>query len=459
MRTRQKKINWLTAAEFVAVFVIIPTIVFSLVGYSYPGALAICYHVVISLFVFQAAMSYLQSASAFFRKRFPRSTAVEGDTLGPIPKSTFIVCAYLPGEIEVIENTLLNILKNVERPEAGIELILSYNTPHTLHIEQRLKDLAYGYPELVLANAYGSRSKSENLNYALDLASGEIIVLLDADHVVDTDCLKKAWRWLATGEDAVQGRCKVRNGSRNVLTALVEMEFEAMYGISHYAKSLLFHTALFGGSDGYWKTEVLKEFGFRTDVLTEDIDTTLRAILAGKRIIHDRSILSRELAPTDLNTLWFQRKRWGQGWLQCTLRYQWPILKSKCLSLGAKFIWTMLLMWRVVYDMLSHLLFPILFGHWISSWQVELPMNSYIWFALIFTLLSGPFEALAAYKNAVKPRLPFRRFLLYSLLTWPYTFFRSVIHMIAVRDELMGSREWIVSAHQEETAQQRKSPE
>ncbi len=188
-----------------------------------------------------------------------------------------------------------------------------------------------------------------------------------------------------------------------------------------------------------------KEFGFRVDMLTEDIDTTLRAILAGKRIVHDRSILSRELAPSDLNSLWFQRKRWGQGWLQCTLRYQWPVLKSKCLPLGAKFIWTVLLMWRVIYDVLSHLLLPILLGYWISLGRVEVPMNLYIWFALIFTLTSGPFEALAAYKNAVQPRPPFRRLLLYSLLVWPYTVFRSVIHMIAVRDELMGSREWIIS--------------
>ncbi len=404
-------------------------------------------------------MSYLQSLSAFFRKRFPRSAAIEDQGIPPVPKTTFIVCAYLPGEIDVIEQTLLNILKNVDRPAEGIELILSYNTPHMLEVERRLKELACEYPELILANAYRSRSKSENLNYALELASGEISALLDADHLVASDCLKKAWRWLATGEDVVQGRCKVRNGGENLLTGMVEVEFEAIYAISHYAKSLLFHTALFGGSNGFWKAEVLKQIGFRSDMLTEDIDTTLRALLSGKRIVHDRSIISRELAPSKLATLWFQRKRWSQGWFQCSIRYQWSVLKSKCLSIGAKFIWTALLMWRVVYDAISHLLFPILFAYWISRGRVEFPMTPYIWFALIFTLVSGPFEAVTAFKNSVSPRLPFRRLLLYSLLTWPYTILRGAIHVIAIRDELMGSREWIVSAHHVGAAQQGKSSE
>ncbi|MBF0121812.1 MAG: glycosyltransferase family 2 protein [Candidatus Omnitrophica bacterium] len=220
-----------------------------------------------------------------------------------------MVSAYLPNELDVVEDTILNILQRVERPAMGIEVFLAYNTPHMEPIELRLRELAYKWPELILANAYGSKSKSENLNYALDMASGEMIVLLDADHLVMPDCLASAWRWLDGGYSAVQGRCKIRNGKASLVSALVEVEFEAIYGISHHSKSWLFDSALFGGANGYWRASVIKKMKFRKDRLTEDIDLTLRATLEGNHLVHDRSIVSTELAPITVGGLWFQRKR------------------------------------------------------------------------------------------------------------------------------------------------------
>ena len=339
----------------------------------------------------------------------------------------------------------MNILTNVERPAEGIEVILAYNTPHMEEIESRLRELAYKWPELILSNAYGSKSKSENLNYALEIASGEMIVLLDTDHLISPDCLALAWRWLDEGYNIVQGRCKIRNGGKSIISSLVEVEFEAVYGVSHYAKSRLFDSTLFGGSNGYWRSSLIKKIKFRKDRLTEDIDATLRAIIDGNQIVHDRSIISTELAPRTLGEFWFQRKRWAQGWFQCSVRYQLPILGCKYLNIFQKFMWTTLLMWRVIYDVLSHLLFPIVFAFWLAKDKIMLPMNSFIWFALFFTLFSGPFEAAVAYKNASLPRASVMRYLFYAFFTFPFTTFKNILQVVAIRDELLGKRDWVFS--------------
>jgi cellulose synthase/poly-beta-1,6-N-acetylglucosamine synthase-like glycosyltransferase len=308
-----------------------------------------------------------------------------------------------------------------------------------------LKELALKWPELVLTNAYGSKSKSENLNYALELASGEMIVLLDADHVVRSDCLKRAWRWLEQGYDAVQGRCRIRNGGDSIVAGLVEVEFEAIYGVSHYAKSLVFDAALFGGSNGYWKASVLKSLKFRHDMLTEDIDATLRSLLEGRKIVHDRSIISEELAPTSFMRLWYQRKRWAQGWFQVSMKHQWGVLRSEYLSLRQKFYWTILLYWRVFYDVVSHFLFPIVFGYWLYKGGVALPMTPFIWFAVLFTMLSGPFETLAAFRSAVRPIPSYLRYVIYAFIAFLYTMLKNWVQLVAIRDELLGAREWIIS--------------
>ncbi|OVE74376.1 hypothetical protein BVX94_00535, partial [bacterium B17] len=352
-----------------------------------------------------------------------------------------------------VEDTLLNNLDNVERPEDGIEVILAYNTPTMLDIEKRLRDLALKRPELMLANAYQSRSKVENLNHALNLASGEMIALMDADHIVAADCLRKAWRWLATDTDIVQGRCKIRNGAKNILTSLVEVEFEIMYGMQHHTKSIMFDTALFGGSDGFWKADVLKKIRFTTNMLTEDIDATLRALEQGYTIKHDRSIISTELAPETAGGFWFQRKRWSQGWFECSFKHQIPVWTSPHMSLRAKFMWTWLLMWRVTYDALAVLLFPVLFAYWVNRGQVVLPINRYIIFALIYTMGSGPFEAVLSVVNAPKPRFPAYRVLLYALMAFPYTMYKNIIQMVAIRDHIFGKHDWVVTSHGESSAE------
>ncbi len=442
MQNRRRTIEWNKILEVLFVLLIMPAIIFYLIGLCWPVFLNYAYYFLVWLFVFQAGLSYLYSLSAFRRgifKELPTAKHVH------IPKTTFIVSAYLRNETNVIEDTILNILEHVQRPQNGIELIIAYNVPHMEEIELRLRELAYKWQELILANAYGSKTKSENLNYALEIASGEMIVLLDADHLVAPDCLKLAWRWLDEGYDAVQGRCKIRNGRRSMVSALVEVEFEAIYGISHYAKSKLFSSTLFGGTNGYWRSSVIKQLKFDPERLTEDIDTTLRAILQGNHIVHDRNIISTELAPVTMTGLWFQRKRWAQGWLQCSLKYQKAILKSKLLNIFQKFMWTTFLMWRVVYDILSQLLLPVVFAFWLTRGKIELPMDSFIWFALFFVMLSGPFESLAAYKNASSPRAPAWQYIYYAFLAFWYTLFKNLIQVVAIRDEFLGKREWVIS--------------
>lgn len=441
MRIRLLK-EWFKVAEILLFILVLPTAVFYALAFRWPFFLNISYHVIVGLFIFQSALSYWYTTSVFNRKVFVPLPTAENK---PIPRTTFIVSAYLPNEVSVVEATLINILQNVKRPPKGSEVILAYNTPHMEPLELKLREMTYQWPELILANAYGSRSKSENLNHAIELASGDMIVLLDADHLVLRDCLTHAWRWLDEGYDVVQGLCKIRNISEGIIPKIVGVEFEIMYGVNHPSRSIIFDTSLFGGSNGYWKAEAIRKIRFDEDMLTEDIDTTLRGILAGLRFVHDKTIVSTELAPVTVSGLWFQRKRWSQGWFECSLKYQLAMWQTKYLNLAQKFLWSTLLLWRVVYDVASSLLFPVMLAFWLHLGRVALPVNAYILFALFFTLLSGPYQAIIAFKNAARPRGPAWEYIFYSMGVWAYTVFKTVVHLVAIRDELAGERSWIVS--------------
>lgn len=442
MNKHRAFVEWLKVAEVLLILYGLTAGFYYYLAERNENILKISYYVLVTLFVYQSAFILIQVVVAML---YGRSRKLSDNMPARAPRTTFIICAYLPNEIKFVGATILHILEEIRRPTGGIEVILAYNTPFMEDVELSLKEMAYKWPELILANAYGSRSKSENLNYAVNMASGEMVVLLDADHLIAPDCLNRAWGWIEKGYDIVQGNCTIRNARASIVSAMVSVEFEAIYGVSHFARGIVFDAALFGGSNGFWKTSVAKDVGFRTDMLTEDIDATLRATLKGYKIVHDKDIISTELAPETIGALWFQRKRWAQGWLQCSLKYQIPVLTSKFLKLRQRFCWTMLLMWRVSYDVFSHMLFPIVVAYWLYRGRVEFPMTPYIWFALIFTMMTGPLETVAAYKNSTTPKKPKMWFFLYAMTAFWYTMFKNFIQVIAIRDEITGERSWVVS--------------
>ncbi len=424
-------------------------------------------HLVIATFyLFSAFMLLLESSTAMFRRfatddyqkdpnpAHQRYYAVK-EALGiggarhprpltPIPKCSFLVAAYLPNEQDIILETLEHVLLMVERPANGLEVILAYNTPINLPIEQELQHLAQLYPELRLLRVEGSRSKAENLNAAFEYVTGEVTCILDADHHPAADCFRRAWHWIDQGYDVVQGRSVIRNHQKSLLTQTIAIEFEMMYGIIHAAKSFLTDSSIFGGSNGYWRTSVLKQIRFNPVMLTEDIDASMRTLLNGYRILHDRSIISTELAPINFYAFWVQRKRWAQGWLEVGLKYQRRVWKSDKLNLWQKVFWTYLLYYCEFYSIIAIQIIPLVFS--LSLYHATIPpaINQYLWFSTLLSFISGVAQTLVTAKIGAI-RYPVSYYIKHMLLLIPYITFKNVIAIVAVYDHLRGNSTWKVT--------------
>ncbi len=362
----------------------------------------------------------------------------------PLPRCSFLVAAYLPNEQDIIVETIRHLLFHVRRPAAGLEIILAYNTPVDLLVEAELRKLAKHYPELILLRVEGSRSKAENLNAALNIVSGEISCILDADHHPPSDCLARAWHWIAEGYDVVQGRNVVRNYDENFLALNVAIEFELLYGISHAAKSFLTDSSIFGGSNGYWRTSVLKRIRFNPSRMTEDIDATMRTLLNGYRILHDRSIVTTELAPTSLKAFWFQRKRWSHGWLEVALIYQRRLWRSPYFSQWQKLYWTYLLYYCEACAIIALQSLPILISFWVVIQSVSIQLHPYFFTAGLLSFFSGIYIVLATAKIASRP-YPVSYYILHVLFLPFYMTLKNSIAIVAMYDYLIGNSTWVVT--------------
>ncbi|MFQ4138414.1 glycosyltransferase family 2 protein [Nodosilinea sp. PGN35] len=365
-----------------------------------------------------------------------------------LPFVSVVVAAYLPNEQDIIEDTLLHWLTQVRPPAQGWEIILAYNTPVQLPVEARLQALARRYPALVLLPVAHSHSKAENLNAALQVATGEMTGIFDADHHPAADCLSRAWAWLYQGRyDVVQGRNIIRNARDSWLTQLIAVEFECIYGVSHYGRSLLADTALFGGSNGYWRTSALRHLGFHHARLTEDIDVTVRGLLGGCRLVHDPAIVTTELAPDNLRGLWLQRQRWSQGWLEVAALHLGRVLRSPRLDAVQKPYWLLMLLFSQGFYPLVWQVVPMLLSIHLSQRDRDLNFETLNLVLMGLLTLSVVLQvAVAMVLRPAASTYTRRHGVLYCLLSPVYFWLKALIGVVAVVNHLCGSRVWHVTA-------------
>jgi cellulose synthase/poly-beta-1,6-N-acetylglucosamine synthase-like glycosyltransferase len=365
----------------------------------------------------------------------------------PYPPATAIISAYLPNEAATLLETLQAFLR-IEYP-APLQIILAYNSPRAMPIEAELHELAARDKRFLPLRVEGSTSKPQNVNAALGKVKGEFVGLFDADHLPEADAFTRAWRWLSNGADVVQGHCVVRNGEASWVARMVAVEFEAIYAVSHPGRARLHDFAVFGGSNGYWRTEVLRQTRFYSAMLTEDIDSSIRIASYGRKIVCDPGIITRELAPVTLRHLWDQRVRWAQGWYQVSMRRLWESLRSPKFSGRQKAGIFWLLGWREAYPWIADQMFPL-----VAFWALKFGgLDKLDWLipifvmTTLFTLSVGPGQTLFAYRlgdGEIRRRKGwFWSYLILSSLF--YTEFKNIAARIAQLNEWMRVRSWKVT--------------
>jgi cellulose synthase/poly-beta-1,6-N-acetylglucosamine synthase-like glycosyltransferase len=230
-----------------------------------------------------------------------------------------LIVAYLPNEKDILMDRVLYALENINYPKHLIRVNVLYNCPHPVEpLETEIRGLMHRYSHLRVIKVPGSTSKADNLNYFLSLnTDSDIISIFDCDHYPHPNGPRWAIeRFLQDPKiDIVQGRCVIFNGTASFLAAMISVEFDKIYAVSHPGRSSMFGFGLFCGSNGFWRSSLLKRLKMDGSMLTEDIDSALRAVSEGAKTVHDLNVVSYELAPTQWSAFWKQRLRWAQGWV------------------------------------------------------------------------------------------------------------------------------------------------
>ena len=200
-------------------------------------------------------------------------------------------------------------------------------------------------PDLVRANfgndprvrmiSQPNRGKPAALNHGLEEATGEVIISIDGDTIVDPEAIPRLVRHFADPKvGAVAGNVKVINRNR-WLTRWQALEYITSQNLEKRAFDLLNCIPVVPGAVGAWRTSVLRDHhGFSGDTVAEDTDLTLTIRREGWKILYDEDAIGRTEVPETVDALIRQRFRWTFGTLQAVWKHRDAVGKPKYGTLG-----------------------------------------------------------------------------------------------------------------------------
>ncbi len=179
--------------------------------------------------------------------------------------------------------------------------------------------------------------KAGALAAGLEQATGDFIAVFDADFVPKPDFLRKSMPYFAEeGVGMVQARWGFLNAGYSWLTRLQALLLSAHFDIEHavrFGRGLFFN---FNGTAGVWrKSAITSSGGWQSDTVTEDLDLSYRAQLAGWRFVYLHDVEVPSELPVNLSDFRCQQERWSKGAIQ-TARKLLPRVLAAPVPLAVK---------------------------------------------------------------------------------------------------------------------------
>jgi cellulose synthase (UDP-forming) len=209
--------------------------------------------------------------------------------------------------------------------------------PHTTYLlddgrRKEMREIAELAGAEYLTRPDNSHAKAGNLNAALPRTDGDLVFILDADHVPMPDAL-----------DALVGYFD----DERMAIVQTPHDFFNHDSVQHYVvgrhEQSLFYRVVCPGKDrhgaAYWcgsaalinRHALLEIGGVATETIAEDFHTTIRLLRHGWSSRYHDEVLVQGLAPHDLDGYLLQRDRWARGNLAVFTLPESP-LRAKTMS-------------------------------------------------------------------------------------------------------------------------------
>lgn len=328
----------------------------------------------------------------------------------PLPVVTVQLPIY--NEYHVVDR-LIDTVGKLDYPRDLLEIqVLDDSQDETRQAAQRAVERlqSRGFDIKYLHRQQRTGFKAGALEAGLHQARGEFILILDADFVPGPQILRQSIDYFSDpGVGMVQMRWGHLNRLYSLLTRIQSIFLDSHFVIEHTARSRTGRFFNFNGTAGVWRKQAIADAGgWQHDTLTEDLDLSYRAQLAGWRFVFLPEVEVPAEIPVEINAFKSQQHRWTKGAVQ-TMRKLLPRIWRADLPFKVKAEATYHLTANVSYVLMllmALLTLPVLSIRSLLGWKglliVDLPLFSFATMAISGFYIASQKALYADWKSQIK---------------------------------------------------------
>jgi cellulose synthase/poly-beta-1,6-N-acetylglucosamine synthase-like glycosyltransferase len=331
-----------------------------------------------------------------------------------------VVTVQLPlyNEVYVVER-LVEAVVALDYPRELIEIqILDDSTDETRDVARTVAS-GYrdrGYDVVYVARDHRRGFKAGALQAGLEKARGDFLLIFDADFVPRPETLRECLPHFSDPKiGMVQARWEHLNRDFSLLTRIQSIFLDGHFVIEHTARNRSGRFFNFNGTAGIWRRTCLEEAGgWQSDTLTEDLDVSYRAQLAGWRFVYLKDLVVPAELPVDMNGFKSQQHRWTKGSIQTSRKLLPTILRSAYpwrVKLEAFFHLTNNFSYLLVV-LLALLIFPAIIIREQIGWQKLAVFDFPLFFGATFSFIAFYVSSQKEIGRSWRPTLKYMPFLM-----------------------------------------------
>ena len=188
-----------------------------------------------------------------------------------------------------------------------------------------------GHDITVVRRAGRDGFKAGALAHGVRASKAELFAIFDADFVPPADFLLRTVPFFLDRPEIglVQCRWGHLNRERSLLTRAQAMGIDGHFMVEQSARAWNGLVLNFNGTAGIWRRAAIDAAGgWQGDTLTEDLDLSYRARLAGWSATYLPDVVVPAEIPEDVNAFKSQQFRWAKGSMQTAIKLLPRILRS-----------------------------------------------------------------------------------------------------------------------------------
>ena len=264
----------------------------------------------------------------------------------------------------------------------------------------------------------------------------DCVLFFDADNQIRPDFLQQMNSAFLAGAEIVTGRRLTENPFDSIISQWYTLYWAVVNSLYNRPRQNLGLSSMLSGTGFAFRMELIRDSGWKTYSLSEDIEFTFLENLKGHCVTYLNDAIFYDEQPVRLSVMWTQLRRWCTGDFQIAFRYfgQWVKAFVKNPS------------WRL-WDIFMGVGMTVFFGLTAVSYLIHgalLIWQGQLGVLVVSTLLSYVATISVGFAAAAKSSWPVKK-LLPGILTFPV--FYSLFSYISLQSLFFPQKKWVRIEH------------